>query len=200
MDTFRNYYKSEPDSNDYFYMYHGGMKWSWNPEIRSGKKGRYEHGLGIYFTNIYNTARSYAKGSKIVIKAKIKKNYKDIKDVEIPFGAIGSFLAANDRLKNKRKVFEDLNRYIMRFKLTKNADGNIMIPADVFNNYLIDNDALTGESGIKYTKFIASHGVQAKLYKRHSEDWLIIFDPSIILGYIKVNPKLPIVWELPRVG
>lgn len=49
-----------------FQMYHGGSRWSTSPEVRPSKNNRYEGGVGLYFTNSYERARTYAKGSKVV--------------------------------------------------------------------------------------------------------------------------------------
>src|ERR1039458_2323947 len=57
----------ENSETNTFQMYHGGKRWSRIPsELYSHKQGRYECGVGIYLTNDYNTARKYAKGSRVV--------------------------------------------------------------------------------------------------------------------------------------
>ena len=56
--------------SDTFQMYHGGRKWSFVPsELIAPKQGRYEGGIGIYFTNYYETARKYAKSQSIYIES-----------------------------------------------------------------------------------------------------------------------------------
>ena len=84
-------------------MYHGGNRWSGTPEIRP-TKGRYEGGPGIYFTNNYETAKKYAKGSNVVQLVNIDSNFKDFTNI-IEKMDIKS-LAENDEQEVVREVHE----------------------------------------------------------------------------------------------
>ena len=63
---FGKYVLLRESDGDTFPMYHGGNKWFGQPEVRASKKGQYEGGIGLYFTTSYETARTYAKGGKVV--------------------------------------------------------------------------------------------------------------------------------------
>ncbi len=97
-----------------FQMYHGGSRWSTAPEIRPSKGGRYEGGVGIYFTNDYETARKYAKGGKIVQIVNIKSDFRRLKDVKVSISELVDFVTNLSGMRKKKEVMSDLKRYSER--------------------------------------------------------------------------------------
>ena len=96
-------------SDDTIKMYHGGKRWHFAPtEIQPSKKNRYEGGVGIYFTNNYNTARTYAKGSKVVHLVDIDKNYKDIRNIKLSLTTVIDFIKGVTGMKHKKEILVDL--------------------------------------------------------------------------------------------
>lgn len=171
------------DSIDSIYMYHGGTTWYSIPnELSVGKANRYEHGVGIYTTNFYNTAIKYATGSKVVQKVEIAKNFKDICDVNLHIDDIRKFII-NLKPKNYKLILSDLERYINRINKS-------IISLDVLNNLIVNHNAGTGQKGSSIVKFYIVHGVDAKyIHQSGNEFWILIFNPKIIKSYIKVDPK-----------
>lgn len=83
-------------------MYYGGKRWYRIPtEFLGSAKGRYEAGPGIYFTNSYETARRYAKGSRVVHLVDIDKNFKDIDKVDIRLIEMVDFIKNCRGMKHK---------------------------------------------------------------------------------------------------
>ena len=181
--NYMNEETSITDSEDYIFMYHGGKSWYTIPsDISVGTKDRYEHGVGIYTTNCYTTATQYAKGSKVVQKLEIKKNFKDIQDVDVHIDVIRDFITKL-KPKNYKQILRDLE-YSSYRKNTKTISLNIL------NNLIVNNNSGVGKKGTEIVKFYIKHGVDAKyINQSYNEFWILIFNPKIIKSYIKVDPK-----------
>jgi len=158
-------------------MYHGGKRWSRIPsEILGSKQGRYEAGVGIYFTNDYNTARRYAKGSRVVHAVDIDKNFTEIGDVKLPLSDIIGFLKGLGGLKHREDIINSIIKNAERMKTD-------YITADVLNNLVVNYEAGAGNVGIKIANYLVSKGVDAKFELQSGDEfWLVIFNPNIIKG------------------
>lgn len=178
-----------------FQMYHGGSRWTAKPEIFPPKKGRYEGGVGIYFTTHYLTARKYAKGGNVVHLVDIDANYRDIKNVRIPIKDMVDFVKNSHGLRAKKEIISNLVAYSERV-------GKNDIPAEILNNLIVNYEAGSGKAGLEVPKYLVSHGIDAYVYPQHNnEDWLIAFNPNIIKKVSVVDPsKLEVSsYELPRI-
>lgn len=162
-------------------FYHGGTAWGSNkPMVMPAKKGKYECGPGIYMTTSYSRAKSYAGGNKIVQLVAVDAN-KIILPNEVKVELIDVMnLISSIKIKNRRQLTQDLEN---SFKRGRNS-ANIVI------NLLVNNEALSGDAGPVVAKWLSDHGITADFNKFHSEEWLIIFDPSIIIKVTKVDPEL----------
>lgn len=169
---------------DTFQMYHGGKRWSRIPtELLGSNKGRYEAGVGIYFTNDYNTARRYAKGSRVVHLVDIDKNFKNLKDVHIPLPELIAFVKSVPGMRRKADIIATLQANAERMK--RNA-----VSADILNNLVVNYEAGAGRAGLEVSKFFVSKGADAHVEKQHGgEFWLVVFNPSIIKRVTVVDPK-----------
>lgn len=164
-------------------MYHGGAKWYRIPsEPSTGKKGKTEFGVGIYTSNMYNTVIKYAKGSNIVQKLKIKKDFVDIKDVHVPNDEVFD-LIKKLKIRNYKDIMSQLDSYHQR-------TGNNKTSLDILNNLIVNNDASYGIKSKEIVKYYISKNVDAKYISQSGDEfWILIFNPAIILSYEKVNPK-----------
>jgi hypothetical protein len=175
---------TEPQQNNTFKMYHGGTKWTRIPrEILGSKKNRYEGGVGIYFTNSYNTARQYAKGSKVVHLVELDKNYTDISKITLKLKDVIEFVSKCNGMKHKSDIITDLKNNASR----RNVD---FINADVLNNLIINYEAGAGKVGIEVAKYFVNNGIDGSL-TRHSGDefWMVVFNPYIIKKIQIIDPK-----------
>lgn len=173
----------ENDSST-FQMYHGGSRWSYLPdEIQPGKKNRYEAGVGIYFTNSYNTARKYAKGNKVVHMVEIDRQFKDIEDVTISVGKITEFVKNVPQLSSKSDIINDINAYSTRV-------GKTEVPLSILNNLVVNYQAARGKSGVYIAKFFTECGADGHIQKQSGDEiWLVVFNPKILKSVKVVNPK-----------
>jgi hypothetical protein len=173
----------ESDESGQFQMYHGGSRWSFLPtEIQPGKKNRYEAGVGIYFTNSYNTARKYAKGNKVVHLVTLS-SFKDIDDVSIDVNKIVEFVKTCPQLSAKVQIINDLKDYANRVKKTE-------IPLSTLNNLVVNYQAARGSSGVSLAKFFTESGGDAHVQTQSGgEIWLVVFNPKILKSVKVINPK-----------
>ena len=167
-----------------FQMYHGGVKWTRIPrEILGSKKNRYEGGVGIYFTNVYNTAREYARGSNVVHLVDIDKNFKDIKKVDLKLDDVVGFVKNCRGMKNKNSIIE----YLRDSAARRNVD---FVGASVLNNLIVNHESGAGKVGIEVAKYFISKGIDASMDRRSGDEfWLVVFNPYIIKKVQIINPK-----------
>lgn len=168
-----------------FQMYHGGKRWSRIPtEIINSRKNRYEAGVGIYFTNDYNTARRYAKGSRVVHLVDIDKNFKRLKDVYIPVTELVEFVKNASGMRHKTELIQSIMRCAERM-------GKDTLSADVLNNLIVNHEAGAGKAGVLVANFFVSKGADASIENQHGEEfWLVVFNPKIIKKVSVVDPKV----------
>ena len=167
-----------------FKMYHGGKRWSRIPtEFIGSAKGRYEAGPGIYFTNDYNTARRYAKGSRVVHLVEIDRNFKDICDVHIPLTDVISFVKNCNGMRRKTEIIDSIKRNAERMEKD-------WIYADILNNLVVNYEAGAGNAGIQVANYFVSKGGDAKVEPQSGEEfWIVIFNPKIIKSVTVIDPK-----------
>lgn len=165
-------------------MYHGGKRWHFAPtDIQPSKKNRYEGGVGIYFTNNYNTARTYAKGSKVVHLVDLDKNYKDIRSVKLPLTSVIDFVKGVSGMKHKKEILVDL------VNNAKRMNSNL-IDASVLNNLVVNYEAGAGMPGVKVAKFFSENGIDGSMERKSGDEfWLVIFNPKVIKKISIVDPK-----------
>lgn len=173
------------DSNtNIFYLFHGGNKWTNIPtEFNLSTKGRYECGVGLYLTNNYNTARRYAKGSRVVQKVGIDSNYRDISTVKVELAELIDFIKNVPMMRKKKEIIELLEDYSIRTRTT-------LIPLIILNNLIVNYEAGSGNVGKRILNFFVEHGADAMKY-HHSGDewWFIVFNPNIIKTAKYIDPK-----------
>lgn len=175
-----------------FKMYHGGQKWSFLPrELQPSFKSRYEVGVGIYFTNAYETAKRYAKGSRVVQIVDIDKNFKDVDNVKVPLKELLDFIKNVPMMKKKKEIMIDIVNYAKRTNAT-------VVPLSVLNNLIVNYEVGAGKVGLEIAKFFVSKGGDACVQKQSGgEFWLVVFNPKIMKKVSVVDPKSKIEWMLP---
>lgn len=163
-------------------LYHGGSQWKGPPEVRPPKKGRAEHGAGIYLTTSLDTARKYAAGNKIVTAV----------DLSLPIRlANGSFVsyrtATNFAYSLPAKQRKLVSEAIARVRQKMPA----AMPADSLVAIAVNSDASHGAHGNELTRILVANGVDALLVNFASEDWLVLFNASAIAHWEKADYWAP---------
>ena len=181
-----------------FQMYHGGKRWSRIPsEIYPSKRGRYEVGVGIYFTNSYETARRYAKGSRVVHIVDIDRNFKELDKVNIPLSDVIGFLKGLGGLKHRSDIIDSINKNSARMQTD-------YISADILNNLIVNYEAGAGSVGVKIANYFVSKGIDAHIEDQSGDEyWLVVYNPNIIKKVSVVNAtqvSSNFAFMLPKVG
>lgn len=168
--------------------WHGAQKWDGLPEIKPHKKGAYEYGPGIYFTNHCSTAAKYSKGSgSIMLMEIVCPRLLTIKD-KVPVEDAIKFYESCYRLKNKKSVLFDLQRNVL----------NGLISVDTLINCGVNNESLSGTHGQELASWLVEKGFDASIGRSQSngEEWMVVFNPSIIKKSKKM-PSSQIDWSNP---
>lgn len=166
-------------------LWHGGRDLEYNYREYSGsKKGRWEHGPGLYLTTHYDRARQYSKGNGSTYKVNVECN-NNIKDVIIPVEAINEFINRHVIKSKQKELLEDVYSNIERMK----RPGII---AENFLNLIINLNAIQNTNTIVLNKFLVEHNVDYGLVKRYGgreEDVVIIFNNKCIKSVNKITAK-----------
>lgn len=169
----------EAYNNDLYWLYHGGAKWNhFDAQIRKPSKNRYEAGAGIYLTNSYETARKYAKGSKVVSKVGIIKNLIKAEDVKIKKSDVINFLKTYISPKFRKLMLGDLDR----------------VKGDYYPAYYLINLSVNyevgGKNALYINNFIVEHGVDISIQKQSGDEiWVVVHNPKIIKKVIHTKPS-----------
>lgn len=173
-------------------VYTGTQVWEGRPEVRASRKGRAEHGPGLYFTTHLQTARKYAKGRGTVLRVEIDPDFAWLEDAIAPIGTLVDWVRSRRGLRRKREIESDLLERAGRGL----APGMGRVSALV--NLMVNYEAITGENGPALAKFLADLGIGAShVSMSGNEEWIVLFDPTKVLSWRRVGPDD--VEELPRV-
>ena len=173
-------------------LYTGTPAWVGPPEVRPVRKGRAEHGPGIYLTNRLETARKYAGGARTVLRVEVEPPSLWLEDAVVPTDVLVGWVMDRRGLRKKREIVDDL--------VTR---GRGRLPSGqsypfVLLNLLVNHGVVTGEHGPAIARFLSSLGISASHVERGGdEDWVVLFDPSKVRRWERVAAGAP--WQLPRV-
>lgn len=164
-------------------VYTGTQVWVGRPEIRASRKGRTEHGPGIYFTTRLQTARKYAKGRGTVLRVEIDPSFTWLEDAIVPLPALTEWVEREPRLRHRAEILQDLHERAGRGLAPGEARAASLL------NLLVHYDALTGSHGPSFAEHLARMGIGASHVRQSGEDWVVLFDPSKVLpSWRRVEP------------
>lgn len=174
-------------------VYTGTQVWEGRPEIRASRKGRTEHGPGLYFTTSLQTARKYAKGRGTVLRVEIDPSFTWLEGATAPLAVLVDWVRGRRGLRRKEEIESDLWERAGRGL----APGLGRVSALV--NLMINYEAITGAHGPALAEFLADLGIGASHVRVSggNEDWVVLFDPTKVISWRRVGPDDA--EELPRV-
>lgn len=168
-------------------LWHGARAWSGDASILPGRKGRSEHGPGIYLTTHYQTARKYAKGGGVTLRFTLDAQLGWLEDANLPLADAEAFVLSMPRVKDKKDILERLNGVAERLAPRL---GGALVPASTLVNLLVNADALVGENAPRTAAFLVAHGADASLTQpSREEDWVVLFNPRKILRVERMDAK-----------
>jgi hypothetical protein len=174
-------------------VYTGTQVWEGRPFIGPAKKGRVEHGPGLYFTTSLATARKFSGGSRTVLKVEIDSDLTWLEDAVVPTEVLVRWVAAQRGLRKKREIIADISRNATR---TAGEIGTLNSRASVLVNLMVNYGAITGEHGPALAEFLTALGIDASHVSQGREDWIVIFNPEKVVSWKRVGDKAE--FDLPR--
>lgn len=177
-------------------LWHGGrdLEYSYH-SFQSSRKGKWEHGPGIYLTTHYERASSYAKGGGKTYLVEFSEG-NNIENVYIPLSEIYEFV---NLYVIKRKAKEVIDCIKDNSKRTSNGDT---IKASYFLNIMINFDALSPAKTNNLNEFLVNHGADYSVvdnFGGRAETVFVIFNNKLI-HKVKSIPAKDVdlsQWELP---
>lgn len=161
-------------------LYHGG-RWQGAPQILPPKKGRAEHGAGIYLTTSWSRAKSYAKGGGVVYQICIDPPQKWAEHAFIPLEEVEAFLVRTfGRGRTGKELLEACRRVSSRTNGFVQASSLIAI--------VVNADASSGNKGPLLADFLSSLGIGASHVRQSDEDWVVLFDPRLVRSVHRLTP------------
>ena len=124
--------RRNPD--DPLIFWHGARAWGGAPAVRGARKGRAEHGPGIYLTTSRETAQRYSKGGGVVMRVEVAPSLRWLELATLPLDESLAFVAAVPRLGSRRaRLLADLHRLaardVARGGVAASALVNLMVNA-----------------------------------------------------------------------
>jgi len=164
-------------------VYTGASVWEGRPYIKASRKGRSEHGPGLYFTTRLQTARKYAKGRGAVLRVEIDPSFTWLEDATAPIEDLVEWVSGRRAMRKKIEIIDDILTRANRG--LPPGRGRVATLVNLMVNY----NAITGEHGPALAEFLASLGIGASHVKQSGEDWVVLFDPSKVLSWRRVGPN-----------
>ena len=160
-------------------LWHGGRDLESNyKENFSSKKGRWEHGAGLYLTTHYETARKYSKGNGKTYEVTVDVDpSKCISNIQIPAQEALEFYSKHLKKSTLEMCSTGLH------KLMKRMNNFDSVCSDNFQNLIINYEAINNTKTHLITEFLVANGIQYGLVKNYSgrdESVLVVYDKSII--------------------
>lgn len=176
-------------------LWHGGrdLEYSYK-SFQSSKKGRWEHGPGVYLTTHYERASSYAKGGGKTYLVEFSEG-NDIENVKIPLNEVYEFV---NSYVIKKKTKEVLDCIINNANRT--SDDN-SIKASYFLNIMINFDAIMPSKTEKLNEFLVNKGADYSIVNRfggRDETVFVIFN-NCLIKKVKAIPAKEVdlnMWEI----
>jgi hypothetical protein len=162
-------------------FWHGGNLENYNDDEVGHKSGRHEFGFGLYLTTHYGTAQKYSKGSRKLYMVTVSLG-NEINDSLLDLEACKTFI--NQYIvSNKRKEL------ILNLE-SRSKDGKVK--AYIFNNSILNNDAIKSSNGIHLRKFLVSNGIDYDIVDNAfgwGEEMMVLYNMKKIVNVKRINPK-----------
>lgn len=163
-------------------FWHGsGRGWCGVESTVSAKKGRCLHGVGLYLTTSYQTARKYSRGGGDIVEVILSPSTRWLGDQRVSLAdAIAFVRSIRGNKAKKAEMVSDLERVARRF------DG-ASLPLSSVNNLLVNYDLSHGINAPKVAAFLVEHGADATLTSpplfggsNPGEQWVVVHNPRAI--------------------
>lgn len=175
--------RPHPNSSG-FQLWHGAQGWGDALEVRSCRKGSYEHGPGIYLTTKLDTAKHYARGAGCLVEFELAPTTRWLEDSHIEIAAAVGFLNDRSGLRHRAAIINDLNRNLERMQQRDPTTTKIWAP--VLVNLCVNHEALTSDHGPALARFLVEQGIDAShANAKYDESWVVLFNPEVVTQQVR---------------
>lgn len=158
-------------------LWHGGRDLEHNyRSFQTSRKGKWEHGPGIYLTTHYERAYSYAKGGGKTYLVEFKEG-NNIDNVNLSLSFVYEFINSYVVKKKAKEVIDCIKENSNRLS---NDDT---IKASYFLNIMINFDAIMPSKTYHLNKFLVDNGADYSIVNHfggREETVFVIFNNDII--------------------
>lgn len=173
-------------------LWHGSKKWLGSPEIQPSRKGRTEHGPGIYVTTHLETAQQYAKGGGAVRKIVLNPRL-ILEQAALSLSDACDFVTTVIAKSKQAEVLDRLvgcaSRHILDDRILLGQDTQ-RFHAESLVALCVNGDLTPGAKGQALAEFLSSQGIDCSFSRLSGREfWGVIFNPGVILEYEKVLAK-----------
>lgn len=177
-------------------LWHGGRDLEYNYHtFQSSRKGKWEHGPGIYLTTHYERASSYAKGGGKTYLVEFREGT-HIDDVKLSLISVYEFVNTYAIKKKSKEVIDCIKNNAQR------TSSDDTIKASYFLNIMINFDAISPGKTHYLNQFLIENGVDygtVNNFGGRPETVFVIFNNKVIQK-VKAIPSKEISlnqWEIP---
>lgn len=177
-------------------LWHGGRDLEYNYHtFQSSRKGKWEHGPGIYLTTHYERASSYAKGGGKTYLVEFREGT-HIDDVKLSLISVYEFVNTYAIKKKSKEVIDCIKNNAQR------TSSDDTIKASYFLNIMINFDAISPGKTHHLNQFLIENGVDygtVNNFGGRPETVFVIFNNKVIQK-VKAIPSKEISlnqWEIP---
>ena len=176
-------------------VWHGAHRWDGKPKLITPKKGHAECGAGIYGTTKYMTAKKYAAGGGSTRLFTLRSDITFLEDTKVKAMDLARAVKQIPRLKCRHNILDDIEHCRLRSRDQEHIGLNTLV------NLAVNYDAMVGNPAVDISEYLVTQGVDASLVSHSGEDWIVIFNPNIILKHeaISANDVDLAQYELPRI-
>lgn len=160
-------------------FWHGGNLDVYDDMI-AHKKGRSEHGPGLYLITHYGTARQYAKGSRKLYMVTVEPG-RDLRDSVIQMGKVKKFVMTYVIGSKRKMVLERLSKW----------EDNGAVDANILNNVMINEEALKPSVMGRLRELYVSEGIDYTIVDNPfgwHEKMMVLFNMKKIIEAKRIMP------------
>lgn len=170
----------EEFNNTTMTFYHGGNLDNIEYSVQH-KKGRFHYGVGLYLTDHYSVAQKYNRGGRKLYIVEVSYG-NNISDAFIPYEDAINFIKRYTLVSKRNDIIFYLDK--------RNENGKV--PANMFNNLLLNHDAIKGKNLIQLHDFLNKNKIDYELHDNHfgfGDTTMTLINKQLIKSVTRVNPK-----------
>lgn len=180
-------------------VYHGGRRFLGPVELQPRPAAKLQGGPGFYTTTNLETARNYARGGGIVYRFTLDADTRFRADQSVPLADAVEWVRSRNGLRKKSSLVADL---AICAKHQESRLGIGWVNPLSLVNLCVNYEVLSGAHGPALADWMVEHGIDADVQRgmHDNEEWVVIFNPRIIIHKEALSLSDKHEYELPTVA